>query len=87
MRPGDIKQFCNQTPEDIITLARKGEIAPPQAEAPGVRIPPELCRITMRALAADPALRHHGVEALKEDVTAFLRGGGWFRRSPIVPAR
>jgi serine/threonine-protein kinase len=71
--------FAAPSLEEIIALARKGEVAPPQAVAPGVRLPPGLCRITMRALAADPTLRHHSVEALKEDVTAFLRGGGWFQ--------
>ena len=71
--------FAAPSLEEIITLARKGEVTPPQAVTPGVRLPPGLCRITMRALAADPTLRHHSVEALKEDVTAFLRGGGWFQ--------
>lgn len=70
--------FAAPSLEEVITLARKGEVTPPQAVVPGVRLPPGLCRIAMRALAADPTLRHHSVEALKDDVAAFLRGGGWF---------
>jgi serine/threonine-protein kinase len=71
--------FAAPSVEEVIALARKGEVTPPQAVVPGVRLPPGLCRIAMRALAADPTLRYHSVEALKDDVAAFLRGGGWFQ--------
>ena len=37
-----------------------------------------LCRIAMRALAADPAERYPDVEALRVAVEEFRRGGGWF---------
>src|SRR5690606_30638666 len=42
------------------------------------RLPPGLCRIAMKALARERAQRYQSVRALKEDVQAFLRGGGWF---------
>jgi serine/threonine-protein kinase len=40
-------------------------------------VPPELCRITMKALARDPKARHASVADLRADLEQFLRGGGW----------
>lgn len=41
--------------------------------------PPELARITMKALSPDPEDRYASAEELGQDIEAFLRGGGWFR--------
>jgi eukaryotic-like serine/threonine-protein kinase len=53
----------------------------PRALAPRAlwsRLPPELCRITLKALATDRDERHRTVSALAADLTRFLKGGGWF---------
>jgi serine/threonine-protein kinase len=70
--------FAAPTLEETIVRAQAGQVIPPHAAAPGVPLPPGLCRIATRALAADPDLRYHSVQALQTDVSAFLRGGGWF---------
>jgi serine/threonine-protein kinase len=33
----------------------------------------------MKALSVEPRHRHVSVEALRQDVESFLRGGGWFQ--------
>lgn len=42
------------------------------------QLPPELCRITSRALAPRREDRHPSVAALRADLEQFLDGGGWF---------
>ena len=42
------------------------------------QLPPELCRITSRALAPKRDDRHPSVAALRADLEQFLDGGGWF---------
>jgi eukaryotic-like serine/threonine-protein kinase len=51
-------------------------------------LPPELCRITTKALAYDPEGRYATVLDLQADLEQFLRGGGWFstRRLPAGSA-
>jgi serine/threonine-protein kinase len=71
--------YAAETTDEVIALAKEGAVASPQSLVPGVHLPPGLCRIAMRALAADPTLRYRTAEALRDDVFAFLRGGGWFR--------
>jgi hypothetical protein len=58
-------------------------VASPQSLVPDVPLPPKLCDIAMHALAVEPRYRYRTVEALREDVVAFLRGGGWFRTLTI----
>jgi len=41
-------------------------------------LPPELCRITLKALAPEREHRHHSVRELQADLQQFLKGGGWF---------
>jgi serine/threonine-protein kinase len=65
------------SPADL-DLAKRGYVKPPQHVVSGRSLPPGLCRIAMRALAADPSQRFASVEGLKLDVEHFLRGGGWF---------
>jgi len=45
------------------------------------QLPPELCRITSRALAPRRDDRHPSVAALRADLEQFLDGGGWFETS------
>jgi serine/threonine-protein kinase len=62
----------------VLALAQRGDVQPPQnVVPPGTRVPAELARITMRALAADKARRYQTVEDLKRDLEAFLRDGSW----------
>jgi eukaryotic-like serine/threonine-protein kinase len=70
---------------EAIERAQRCEIDAPDNAVPGVRLPPGLCRITMKALAKDPAARHQSVQALEQDVSAFLHGGGWFRTLAFRP--
>ena len=63
----------------VLRMAELGDVAPPDALLAGkVRFPPELMRITMRALARRPEERYPSVVALQEDLHALLRGGGSF---------
>jgi tRNA A-37 threonylcarbamoyl transferase component Bud32 len=60
-----------------VMKAQTGEVAHPQELAP-TKIPPELCRIAMRALAPKSEDRYATVRELQEDVEAALRDGWWF---------
>jgi eukaryotic-like serine/threonine-protein kinase len=42
------------------------------------QLPPELCRIALRALSPLPAERYATVAELRTELEQFLRGGGWF---------
>jgi eukaryotic-like serine/threonine-protein kinase len=42
------------------------------------QLPPELCRITLKALAPNSDLRYPTVAALRADLEQFMKGGGWF---------
>jgi serine/threonine-protein kinase len=42
------------------------------------QLPPELCRITLKALSPLSEDRYPTVAALRADLEQFLRGGGWF---------
>lgn len=72
-------------PEIQLQMARAGEVMPPEQAAPRRRLPPGLCQIAMRALARNRQDRHPDVRSLKEDVRAFLRGGGWFHTLRFEP--
>jgi tRNA A-37 threonylcarbamoyl transferase component Bud32 len=64
---------------ECVQSARQGLVSEPQSVAGEVPLPPELCRIAMRALQADPDLRYATVSELREDVDRSLRQGWWFR--------
>ena len=51
----------------------------------GVDLPPELCRIAMRALQQEPDRRSRSVAELRDDLRRFQRGGGWLRTRVIPP--
>jgi hypothetical protein len=66
------------TTEADLDLARRGFVRRPQDVTPALPLPPGLCRIAMKALAADPLERYPSVDELKLDLERFMRGGGWF---------
>jgi serine/threonine-protein kinase len=71
--------FAAKSSELALSLARAGSVTPPEEHAEHTRLPPGLSRICMKALAPERGQRHASVEALREDIARFLRGGGWFR--------
>ncbi|MBK7825589.1 cyclic nucleotide-binding domain-containing protein [Nannocystis sp.] len=63
----------------ILRMAELGDVASPDTVVgSAVTFPPELVRITMKALAPRPADRYPSVIALQDDIHALLRGGGSF---------
>ncbi|MEO1082978.1 MAG: serine/threonine-protein kinase [Acidobacteriota bacterium] len=58
----------------LLVQVQNCEIARPSSAADGDRIPGELERIEMRAMAPEPEDRYPSVGALKRDVERFLRG-------------
>ncbi len=69
--------FVEETVAATIALARTCRPPPPDAVLVDPRLPPELCRIAMKAMSRDPAHRHPSVHAFRHDLERFLRGGGW----------
>jgi serine/threonine protein kinase len=53
-------------------------VLPPEERAAWPSLPPELCRITLRALAPQQADRYQSIADLQRELEEFLRGGGWF---------
>lgn len=76
--------FASPTANSSLALSRAGEVAPPERVASRA-IPPELSRITLKALAAKQADRYQTVDELAKDVQEFLRGGGWFATKIFAP--
>ncbi len=70
--------YASSNAMTILSDARQGRITPPGEVVPEVFLPPALCDIAMRALAAKPVQRYQTVRALREDLEVFERGGGWF---------
>jgi serine/threonine-protein kinase len=62
-----------------LPLAQRGELrSPDESTGVGVKPPPSLSQIAMKAMAKDPAQRHQSAEQFAEELRAFLRGGNWF---------
>jgi eukaryotic-like serine/threonine-protein kinase len=53
-----------------VSMPEKSELWP--------QLPPELCRIALKALAPRSDQRYQGVDGLRSDLEQFLEGGGWF---------
>lgn len=66
-------------PSEALRLARSGPIPTPEARPAWPALPPGLSRIAMKALSTAPRDRQASVEALRQEVEDFLRGGGWFQ--------
>ena len=56
--------------KEPVTIPETSELWP--------QLPPELCRITLKALAPRSEDRYASVDALRVDLEQFLEGGGWF---------
>jgi len=67
------------SPAEALRLARSGPVPEPESRPAWPTLPPGLCRIAMKALSFEPQQRQPSVEALRQDVESFLRGGGWFQ--------
>jgi serine/threonine-protein kinase len=63
---------------ESVQLAQRNEIRPPYEVSGAVRLPPELCRIAMRALATEPSERYPSVGALRAEIDRAVRQGWWF---------
>jgi eukaryotic-like serine/threonine-protein kinase len=74
--------LTGQPPNDWEHLKGPGlnhPLAPlPTSSALWPQLPPELCRIALKALAPRREDRYESVAAFAADLTQFLKGGGWF---------
>jgi hypothetical protein len=77
--------YLGRTHMEVLRMAREVAVVPPDRAAPHRAPPPELCRIVSKAVAARPEDRYPAVEALRADVAAFVRGGGWFPNQTFPP--
>ncbi|MHC5081459.1 MAG: protein kinase domain-containing protein, partial [Planctomycetota bacterium] len=64
--------YTGETVTRIMVKALKGEVVPPRRRSPMNRIAPELESICMKALAKEKKDRYRSVEALADDLRAFL---------------
>lgn len=60
--------------ERVLEQARRGEITPPDRRVRGRDLPRVLVDTSMKALAAEPELRHPSARAFADDLQAFLEG-------------
>jgi eukaryotic-like serine/threonine-protein kinase len=74
--------LTGETPNDWENLHGPGfnHVLPPIDPRSSLwqQLPPELCRIALKALSPDSAQRYQNVAALRADLDQFLQGGGWF---------
>lgn len=84
--PGWESMPRDQLNETLVEMAKQCAIVDPLTRAKGTRrIPPRICQIAMKAMAADPAQRYPSVSAFKDDIESFLICGWQFDRR-IYPA-
>jgi serine/threonine-protein kinase len=74
-----------RTALESVQLARENQIRPPAQLVGDVRLPPELCRVAMRALEANPMRRYPTVIALRDDIKQALRRGWWLESARFLP--
>ncbi len=65
-----------------LVAAQDGMIRPPE-KATSQRLPPEICRIAMKALEHDPRDRYPSVDELRQAVHRFLHGGLYLPRRTL----
>lgn len=72
---------------DALMRAQRVDVPPPDKRVggSGIKPPPHLTQIVMKAMAANPADRFPTVDALAEELRAFLRGGNWFPLHKFKP--
>jgi len=68
--------FHAATADEALERSQRYELVP--LDGAGDHLPPELVRITMKALAKTRDDRYQSADELARDVEEFLRGGGWF---------
>ena len=81
------KVLTDRPPFNTLDRARAGHVVPPQEVMVGRPLPPALCEITMKALEREPGRRYQSVDALREALEGFLRGGGWFATRRFRPGQ
>jgi serine/threonine-protein kinase len=81
------KTLTGRAPFHSLERARGGYVAPPQELVTDRLLPPALCEITMKALEREPGRRYQSVDALREGLEDFLRGGGWFATRRFQPGQ
>jgi eukaryotic-like serine/threonine-protein kinase len=69
--------YSDEDPQQALARAREARITPPE-QASAIPLPPGLCEIAARAMRRAPEERYESVDALREALEGFLRGGGWF---------
>jgi serine/threonine-protein kinase len=72
-----------RTAQARLAHTREQPVSPPNEVRPGADLPPELCRIAMKALAREPDARYASVADLRKDLRQFQRGGGWLHTREI----
>ncbi|MFO0592917.1 MAG: cyclic nucleotide-binding domain-containing protein [Polyangiaceae bacterium] len=77
--------YYEPTVLDTLEKARACRPQDPELVVQDPRLPPELCRIAMKALSASPAKRQPSVHAFRHDLERFLRGGGWLPTRTYAP--
>ncbi|HEY3821328.1 MAG TPA: protein kinase [Polyangiaceae bacterium] len=65
--------FEGDTPVEVLIRAARGDYEHPWLAARH-SVPEFLCDVAVRAMQRDPAARYQTVDALREDVEAFMRG-------------
>jgi len=66
--------YFGRTAQELVVNTLTRPIMPPQKRVT-LELPPELCRITMKALSAAPDDRYQSASELKRDVESFLLSG------------
>jgi len=70
---------------EALQKAQRCRPVSPESAAAWPNLPPGLCRIAMKALSKQRDDRYANVEAFRDDVEDFLRGGGWFDTRVFEP--
>jgi serine/threonine-protein kinase len=73
-----------RTAQARLAHTRAEPVSPPNEVRSGADLPPELCRIAMKALAREPDARYASVADLRKDLRQFQRGGGWLHTREIT---
>ncbi len=82
--------YMADTPISTVLMARKGKVRDPHEVVTDLHLPPELCRITLKALSPRSKDRYQTVVDLQTELEQFVRGGGWLetrtyrRGEPII---
>ncbi len=69
-----IRPFDGATPESLLLRIATGRFPPPSVRAPEAQVPTELEAVVLRSMATRPEDRYPTVDALREDLEAFLEG-------------